>query len=151
MLVGVVSDTHGRLPASAADVLAGVERIIHAGDIGGQRILDELEAIAPVTAISGNMDSGDLEWRLPDVATVRLAGRRVMVVHSTGMLPVTGVPEGVDVVISGHTHQSGIERVGDALFVNPGSAGGFSRDGRGPTAAILDLSADPPVARIVDL
>ncbi len=151
MRLGVVSDTHGKLPDSAGDVLAGVDRIIHAGDIGGQRILDTLETIAPVTAVRGNMDTGELEWRLLDTAVVRVDGVRVMVSHKVDPVVAAGVPEGVGIVVSGHTHRPAIERVGDVLFVNPGSAGGHNRDGRGPTAAIIDLASDPPSARIVDL
>jgi hypothetical protein len=151
MLVGIVSDTHGELPASIDSALSGVDRIIHAGDIGSRAILDALETIAPVTAVRGNMDTGEMEWRLADTALVRLANRRVMVVHSVDDIRAGEVPEGVDIVVSGHTHRALIERADEVLYINPGSAGGGSRDGRGPTAVILDLSVDPPVARIVDL
>jgi len=151
MRIGVVSDTHGKLPESIGAALAGVDRILHAGDVGGQRILDGLEAIAPVTAVRGNIDTGELEWRLQDTAVLRLADVRVMVVHKAGALNAQSVPEGVAVVVSGHTHRAKVERLGDVLFVNPGSAGGFNRDGRGPTAAIVDLSTTPPSAQIIDL
>ncbi|MBN1193245.1 MAG: metallophosphoesterase family protein [Coriobacteriia bacterium] len=151
MLVGVISDTHGSLPATIVAAFQGVDRIVHAGDVGGQGILDELEAIAPVTAVRGNMDTGELEWRLADTAVVRLAGRRVMVVHKKEDLLAGGLPEGIDVVVSGHTHRSCVECVGNVLYVNPGAAGGKARDGRGPTAALLDLATDPPTAQIVDL
>lgn len=149
MVVGIISDTHGSLPQSVASVFEGVERIVHAGDVGSQRVLDELEAIAPVVAVRGNMDHGELEWRLPDTATVRLAGHRLFVSHVVGASP--DPRSGIDVVISGHTHRSRVHRAEGVLFVNPGSAGSPGRDGRGPTAALLDLAAHPPVARIVDL
>lgn len=151
MRLGAVSDTHGALPESTASILGGVDRIVHAGDIGGQRVLDELEAIAPVTAVRGNMDSGGLEWRLLDTAVLRLDGIRILVTHKASGVVSRGIPEGVSVVVSGHTHIPGVERVGDVLFVNPGSAGGKNRDGRGATAAIIDLGVSPPEARIVDL
>jgi hypothetical protein len=151
MKLAAVADTHGTLPASAASVLAGVDRIVHAGDIGGQRILDELESIAPVTAVHGNMDTGELEWRLLDTAVLRLEETRILVAHKASDVIASGVPEGVSVVVSGHTHRPTVERVGDVLFVNPGSAGGQNRDGRGATAAIIDLSVTPPSAHIVDL
>jgi len=149
MLVGVISDTHGSLPGTVASVFDGVERIVHAGDVGSQRVLDELGAIAPVIAVRGNMDHGELEWRLPDTATISLAGRRLFVSHVAGPDPEPA--SGIDVVISGHTHRSRVHRAGRVLFVNPGSAGRPGRDGRGPTAALLDLAAHPPGARIVDL
>lgn len=151
MRLGIVSDTHGTLPDTIGDVLAGVDRIIHAGDIGGQKVIDELETIAPVTAVRGNMDTGELEWRLLDTAVLRLDDVRIMVSHKAEDVIAAGVPDGVGIVVSGHTHRAVIERIGAVLFVNPGSAGGHNRDGRGPTAAIIDLSSDPPSARIVDL
>lgn len=151
MKLGAVSDTHGSLPESAAEVLAGVDRIVHAGDVGSQRILDELEAIAPVTAVRGNMDTGELEWRLLDTAVLRLDDVRVLITHKASSVISSGIPEGVGVVVSGHTHVPGIERVGSVLFVNPGSAGGKNRNGRGATVAIIDLGESAPEARIVDL
>ncbi len=151
MLIGVVSDTHGTLPASIGSALAGVDRIIHAGDIGAQRVLDELSAIAPVTAVRGNMDSGDLCWRLLDTATVRAGEARILVTHKASEVVAAGIPDGVTVVVSGHTHRPAIERIGDVLFVNPGSAGGHNRDGHGPTAAIIDMDAVPPSARVIEL
>jgi len=151
MRLGVVSDTHGSLAESAAAVLAGVDRIVHAGDVGGQRVLDELELIAPVTAVRGNMDTGELEWRLLDTAILQLEDVRVLITHKASSVISGGIPEGVSVVVSGHTHIPGIERVGEVLFVNPGSAGGKNRNGRGATAAVIDFGVTPPEARIVDL
>ncbi|MGB4581977.1 MAG: metallophosphoesterase family protein [Coriobacteriia bacterium] len=150
MRLGVVSDTHGTLDPSIGEALAGVDRIIHAGDIGPQHIIDELAAVAPVTAVRGNMDSGDLGWRLLDTATVRVGEVRILVTHRAGDAIVAGIPEGVTVVVSGHTHRPAVERIGEVLFVNPGSAGGHNRDGHGPTAAIIDLDVDPPAAWIIE-
>lgn len=148
MLVGVLSDTHGVLPEGIGEAFRGVERIVHAGDIGPVRIISELEAIAPVIAVRGNMDTGELGWRLPDRAVVSLADRRVVIVHDPA---AAGDESHADVVVTGHTHRAAVERRGDTLFVNPGSAGAPGRDGRGPTVAILDLAADSPAARIIDL
>jgi hypothetical protein len=150
MLIGAVSDTHGTLPESIDAAFAGVELIVHAGDVGSQAVLVRLEAIAPVIAVRGNMDTGELEWRLPDTAAPRFGGHRLLIAHKKTAV-AGGPPPGVDVVITGHTHRAAVERVGGVLFVNPGSAGGHNRDGRGPTAALLDLSAQPLTATIVDL
>lgn len=150
MLVGVISDTHGKLNEVVSDVFADVDQIIHAGDIGGRRVLDELELIAPVIAVRGNVDHDELEWRLNDTAVVTLAGHKIMVFHEPKALGGP-VPEGIEVVVNGHTHRSRVERVGGVLFVNPGSAGMRGRDGRGPSVALLDLSSATPEARIVDL
>ena len=150
MLVGAVSDTHGELPASIAEALAGVDRIVHAGDVGARRVLEALESIAPVTAVRGNMDSGELEWQLQDMAVIKVANVRIAVTHKASAISARGLPEGTAVVVTGHTHRAAVERIGDVLFVNPGSTGGKNRDGRGATAAIIDVSADPPTARIVE-
>lgn len=150
MLIGVLSDTHGKLPDEVFEAFKGVEHIIHAGDIGGRRVLDELEAIAPVIAVHGNADHDDLEWRLADRAVVTLAGHKIMVFHEPKALRGP-VPEGVEVVVNGHTHRSLVNRVDGVLFVNPGSSGMRGRDGKGATVALLDLSGELPEARIVEL
>ena len=150
MLVGIISDTHGKLPEAVKSVFAGVGHVIHAGDIGGRRVLDELELIAPVTAVRGNTDHDELEWRLNDRALVTLEGRHILVFHEPNALKGR-LPEGVDIVVNGHTHRSRAERIGETLFVNPGSSGMRGRDGRGATVALLELSHDPPSARIIDL
>lgn len=151
MRVGVISDTHGKLNSAVDEVFAEVDHIIHAGDVGGLRILDELEALAPVIAVRGNGDHDELEWRLNDRAVVTLEGHKIMVFHELKALRGP-VPEGVEIVVNGHTHRSLVERADGVLFVNPGSAGMRGRDGRGPTVAILELApASPPDARIIDL
>lgn len=151
MRIGVISDTHGTLPPSVDAVFEGVERIVHAGDIGAPWVIDHLEVIAPVVAVRGNMDTGDLGWRLQDQVVVRLGRHRVLVTHQPSHVARSGLPEGVSVVITGHTHRAAVEQVDGVLYVNPGSAGGRSRDGRGPTVALLDCAVDPPTARIVEL
>ena len=97
------------------------------------------------------MDTGELEWRLLDTAVLRIGDLRVYVVHEASGIARGGVPEGVGIVVSGHTHRPLIERVGDVLFVNPGSAGGKNRDGRGPTLAVIEIAGSESSARIVDL
>ncbi len=151
MLVGVLSDTHGVLPESIEGVFSGVGHIIHAGDIGAEAVLLRLEAIAPVTAVSGNMDRGPIEWRCPARAVIRLAGHRVLVEHRMEDVVVRGIPEGVDVVVTGHTHRPAIETREGILYVNPGSAGGRSRAGAGSTAAVLDLTGAVARAAIVSV
>lgn len=149
MLVGIVSDTHGKLPGAVKAALADADHIIHAGDVGGRRILDELELLAPVTAVRGNAEHDELEWRLPDRLALDLGGCRVLVFHEPDALGGR-VPEGVDIVINGHTHRSKVERVDGVLFVNPGCAGMRGRDGREPTVALLEISEGVCEARIVD-
>lgn len=148
MLVGVIADTHGKLPPSVHAAFEGVDHIVHAGDIGGSWIIDELQTIAPVVAARGNNDFD--EWRLSERLVITLGSFRVMVFHEPKSLRGP-VPEGIDVIINGHTHRSRAERLDGVLWVNPGSAGMRGRDGRGATVALLDVSGVEPTARIVDL
>jgi uncharacterized protein len=125
--LGLISDTHGLLRPEALDALAGVDRIVHAGDVGGDGILQPLREIAPVTAVRGNVDRGPWSRELPDTATLQVGGVRILVLHIRDELPrrLPGGPAaaGFDAVIHGHSHQSAIEDEGGVLFVNPGSAG----------------------------
>jgi putative phosphoesterase len=147
--IGLISDTHGRLRPEVFTHFAGVERILHAGDIGPLRLLADLEALAPVTAVSGNTDGGDLRACLPEVATLEIAALRVVVVHGHQLGSPT--PAGLriahataDIVVFGHTHRPANERVAGALFVNPGSAGA-PRFGLAPSIALLEIGEDVSV------
>lgn len=123
MLIGVISDTHGLLRPEAFTALAEVEHILHAGDVGDITILDRLRSIAPVTAIRGNIDTSGPCARLPAAEAVELGGRLFYLVHSVNDLDLNPVAAQVSVVVSGHSHKSSIERKGDVLYLNPGSAG----------------------------
>jgi putative phosphoesterase len=123
MKLGVISDTHGLLRPEALGRLAGVQHIIHAGDIGSPDIVPRLRAIAPVTAIRGNVDTEDWAREFPVWESVTVAGRSIYVVHDLGELDLDPVAAGVDIVISGHTHRPKIEIVNGVLYINPGSAG----------------------------
>ena len=123
MLVGVISDTHGLLRPEAVAVLAGVEHILHAGDVGDPAILEALRNIAPVTAIRGNVDvSGDCA-RLSETELVELGGVGIYMLHDLNALDLNPIAAGVAVVISGHSHKAKIERKKGVLYFNPGSAG----------------------------
>ncbi|HEX5725924.1 MAG TPA: metallophosphoesterase family protein, partial [Longimicrobiaceae bacterium] len=128
MRIGLISDTHGVLRAQVFEVFAGVEHILHAGDVGPAELLDELETIAPVTAVWGNTDDWDVRGRVPEVAEVELGGVRVVVVHGMQFAPPTpekaaaAYPE-AGLVVFGHSHQAVIRQVGRTLAVNPGGAG----------------------------
>ncbi len=147
--IGLISDTHGLLRPSVFERFEGVLRILHAGDIGSDDILTELEAIAPVTAVYGNTDGWALRRRLPEVAQVEEAGRRIVVVH--GHNPGAPTPVKLarahpkaDIVVYGHTHQARVERVGRTLVVNPGAAGP-GRFRLKPSVGILTLGEDEGV------
>lgn len=148
-VVGVISDTHGKLRASAIAALQGCDAIVHAGDIGKSTLLDGLRAIAPLTVVRGNVD---LAWapELPDRATLEIAGRRVLVLHDLKELELDPKRAGFDVVVSGHSHRPVVEWHDGVLYVNPGSAG--PRRFKLPIAvARIEFHADRLDARIIEL
>jgi len=120
--IGIISDTHGLLRPEAERGLAGVDHIVHAGDIGRPEIVDALRRIAPLTAIRGNVDSGAWARQYPDTKLVRLAGKSIYVLHDLKTLQA-GLGAGIDVIVSGHSHMPKIDTVGGVLYLNPGSAG----------------------------
>jgi uncharacterized protein len=123
MLIGVISDTHGLLRPEAVAALTGVEHILHAGDVGDIAILEALRAVAPVTAIRGNVDVSGACAQLPATDVVELGGKLFYLVHSVHDLDINPAVAGVSVVVSGHSHQSSVKTREDVLYFNPGSAG----------------------------
>lgn len=121
--VGVISDTHGLLRDEALEALAGSELIVHAGDVGKPEILTALERIAPVRAIRGNVDHGELAASLPHDDVIEVGDRILYVLHDKNELALDPVAAGFDVVITGHTHDPRIERERGVTYLNPGSAG----------------------------
>jgi uncharacterized protein len=141
--IGVISDTHGLLRPEAELKLAGVDHIIHAGDIGRPEVIDRLRRIAPVIAIRGNVDKGPWADNYPYSETVRLAGLSIYILHDIHDLQLDPVPCRIDVMISGHSHRPLIETRSGVLYLNPGSAGP-RRFNLPITLAILDLTEDGP-------
>ncbi|NUQ20317.1 MAG: metallophosphoesterase family protein [Gemmatimonadaceae bacterium] len=141
--IGLISDTHGQLRPEVHAALAGVELILHAGDVGPDEILDELEIIAPVMAVYGNTDAPGRS-RLRDAIELELDGLRVHVSHGHEVGSPT--PERLvakydaDVIVYGHTHQQQVARLGDRLVVNPGAAGP-RRFRLEPSVAVLTIEA----------
>ena len=121
--VGVIADTHGLVRPEALAALRGVDRILHAGDIGGPEVLRALEAVAPVTAVRGNNDRGAWAETIAETEAVEVAGAWLYVLHDVKELTRTPPPEKVDVVISGHSHKPSFDWRDGVLFLNPGSAG----------------------------
>jgi len=150
LLIGVISDTHGLLRPEALAALRGCTAIIHAGDVGTLEILESLRQIAPVTAVRGNIDEGSACAALPERATVSLGGHRLLVLHDLAQLGIDPAAEGLQAVITGHSHVPRIERRQGVLFLNPGSAG--PRRFKLPiTLAHLTLADGELQARLVDL
>lgn len=123
VVVGVVSDTHGHLYPEVKEALQGVDHIIHAGDVGSPHVLEELRAIAPVTAVRGNCDLDSWAHALPTQAEVELGGVRVLVGHIAGRLRDLERSGDFSIVVAGHSHVAAVDQSTGALRVNPGSAG----------------------------
>ncbi|MDA9403633.1 metallophosphoesterase family protein [Bradyrhizobium sp. CCBAU 45389] len=121
--IGVISDTHGLLRPEVEHCFAGVAHIIHAGDIGAEHVLEGLRRIAPVTAIRGNVDSGDLARNYRETETVRLGRYVFYVLHDLNELESKPAPDGIDAVIYGHSHRASVRTADGVLYLNPGSAG----------------------------
>ena len=142
MKIGVISDTHGYLDPRVEKIFAGVDHILHAGDIGYASIIVELEFIAPVTAVLGNTD-GDIHFKQTEI--VELAGKKFLVHHIVNpralseQIAARIAKEKPDAVIFGHTHKAFCETVGGVLFFNPGYAG-KPKFGAERSVAILHLT-----------
>jgi len=123
MRIGLISDTHGLLRPQALDFLRGSDRIVHAGDIGDQRILDALAAIAPLSAVRGNNDTGPWADALNEIEQLDIGGVRIHVLHDLAQLAIDPAASKVQVVVSGHSHKPLVAQRDGVLYVNPGSAG----------------------------
>ncbi|HTJ21235.1 MAG TPA: metallophosphoesterase family protein [Gemmatimonadaceae bacterium] len=152
-VVGLISDTHGLLRPDVHQALAGVELILHAGDVGGDDILLELEQIAPVRAVSGNTDPAG-HPRLVASIEETIGGVRVHVSHGHEV----GAPTpdkllatyGADVIVYGHTHTPLIVNVAGRWVVNPGAAGPRRFDLLPSVArmTILDAAVDVELVKL---
>ena len=123
ILIGVVADTHGLLRPEALSRLRGVDRIIHAGDIGTPDVLRALEAVAPVVAVRGNNDRGRWARAVPATATVTLGLARLYVLHDVKTLDLDPAAAGLAGVIAGHSHAPSLAERDGVLYMNPGSIG----------------------------
>lgn len=149
--IGVISDTHGLLRPEAVEYLAGVDHIIHAGDIGSPDVITSLQKIAPVTAIKGNIDRDSWADAYADTETVTLASRSIYVLHNRNDLDVDPKAAGHGIVIYGHSHKPSIETVDGVLYLNPGSAGPrrFTLPIALATLELTDTSIQPRIHEIV--
>ena len=123
MAVGLVSDTHGLLRPEALEALRGVDRILHAGDVGSAYILRALSQVAPVVAVRGNTDGGEWARLLPGRQIVEIGGVLVGLVHDLSTFELDPRAAGLAAVVAGHSHRPEVERRAEILYVNPGSAG----------------------------
>ena len=153
MKIGLISDTHNHFDPRVPEIFAGVDHILHAGDVGLSLILNELELIAPVTAVLGNNDSN---LPIPETAVVILAGKKFLVHHivtpghGPAQIQARIQTEAPDVVVFGHTHQTFAQQIGPTLFLNPGYAG-KQRFKLERAVAVLEISSDGITHRFVKL
>jgi putative phosphoesterase len=148
LTVGVISDTHGLVRPEALAALRGVDRILHAGDVGSAEVLEALGALAPVTAVRGNNDTGAWAKTLPESVSVNLGAHCVLLLHDLHDLTPSAASSAA-AVITGHSHRPAVTHKGGVLYFNPGSAGprrfklpitlGLLRVGRTLDARIVDL------------
>jgi hypothetical protein len=155
MRLGVIADTHNLLRPEVFEIFQGVDRILHAGDIGEPDLLDALEAIAPVTAVWGNTDGLEIRARVPEVVETELDGFQFLLVHGHQVGSPTpeklsqGWPR-AEVIVFGHTHRPVLTIVDQVVTVmNPGGAGPL-RFGLPASVGIMELEPGiPPRARLV--
>ena len=145
--IGVISDSHGYLDPAVVGIFAGVTHIVHAGDIGDPAVLAALREIAPVTAVSGNLEPDELLASLPREAAGEVGGVRFVVAHKRKRLfkrlAAGKVPAGLEdvpaLVIYGHDHVPSASWVEGTLFLNPGTASAPDSEDDDPTVAVVEL------------
>lgn len=153
MVIGLIADTHGLVRPEALAALAGVDLILHAGDVGGSHVLQALATIAPVHAVSGNGDAPGTPG-LTSHVRLTLDGVTIHVSHGheLGAPTPTRLVEryDADVIVYGHTHRPLIERIGRQIVINPGAAGP-ARFHLVPSVARLTIDAGEAQADLVAL
>ena len=153
MRLGVISDTHNYLDPKIPGIFAGVDHILHGGDIGLPALILELEDLAPVTAVLGNNDT-DLDFKETEI--LHLEDRKFLVHHivdvrdSSDPIKRRIIRENPDVVVSGHSHKRHCETIGQTLYFNPGYAG-KPRFNLPRSVAILRLDASGITAEYYEL
>jgi putative phosphoesterase len=121
--VGIISDTHGLLRPEVIVFLKDSDFIVHAGDVGDASVLEALRGIAPVIAVRGNNDKGNWAKIIPEFGVLQTGGIRIYVLHDLSELDLNPEASGFRVVVSGHSHRPSVREKGQALYINPGSAG----------------------------
>lgn len=148
ILIGVVSDTHGRLPDEVREALEGVDLIIHAGDFDTPPILEAFREMGPLKAVRGNMDRHSDLVRLPETRMVQVGEVFIYILHDILRLDIDPKAAGCQVVIHGHLHTPSIVNRDEVLYLNPGSPTG-PRMGTKPGVALLRVKGTEVEAELV--
>ncbi|MCI0515456.1 metallophosphatase family protein [candidate division KSB1 bacterium] len=150
MQIGVISDTHGYLNPIVTQIFKDVDLILHAGDIGREKIIFDLEKIAPVKAVFGNTDYLPIRGNYPAQQLIELANFYILLIHRFDILKATDREsirkiKFLNLIICGHTHLSSYQTFDKLWILNPGSAGSGRRL-EPPTVARLSLIPNTPAA-----
>jgi putative phosphoesterase len=148
MLIGIISDTHGNISEQALATLRGVDHIIHAGDVGDPDVLKLLNSIAPTNSVRGNMDGGTWAKKLPPNDMMVLGGVLFYLVHDLHTMDIDPLTAGIQVVVSGHTHQPEIKHHQGIFYVNPGSAS-YGRYGNPASIGHIELVQSKIIPQII--
>jgi putative phosphoesterase len=161
--VGLISDTHvpdraRRVPDRVFKVFDKVDFIVHAGDLVQLSVIDELERLAPVLVVSGNMDGPDIQGKLPKLDSLKILDWRIGVTHNPGArfgmrkMREIAKANGFDVLVYGHTHSSNVRWEGKVLFINPGSPTDPSPPFLAkPTVALLRVTKENITPKIISI
>lgn len=148
--IGIISDTHGLLRPEAVTALVGVKLIIHAGDIDTPKVLEQLNTMAPVTVVRGNMDRGAWAMNLPSADLIEIEGVSIYVLHDLQLLDLDPHAAKINVIVNGHTHRPLIVEKMGILYFNPGSAG-YRRNEAPLTVGILTIRNSQLYPEIINL
>jgi putative phosphoesterase len=149
-LIGLISDTHGHLPSGVHKAFKNADLIIHAGDIGDEKVFDKLSKIAPVVAVRGNMDFEKWASQLPETEIIEIGQIVLVVLHIVNRLDADPAKAGFKAVISGHTHRPDVYEKNGITFINPGSAS-YPKFGHPASAALIQIKGDSLDVNIIHL
>ncbi len=161
-IVGLISDTHVPkrakcIPQKVFEVLKDADFIIHAGDLVDLSVIDDLEQIAPVLAVHGNMDTQEVNGILPEINSLKIFGWKIGVMHDPNVYQGSGKMEkiaqenGFDVLVYGHTHSAKIKWEGKNLFINPGSPTDPASFMNKPSVGLLKITKQTISPQIINL
>ena len=160
--IGLIADTHVPkrapcIPKRVLEVFATVDYIIHAGDLVELSVIDELEQVAPVLAVHGNMDSSEVSSVLPVLNSLKIFDWKIGVMHdpnslfgSEKMLHIAS-ENGFNVFVYGHTHASRIKWEAETLYINPGSPTDPASILSKPSVGLLKITKAKITPEIVNL
>ena len=160
--IGVISDTHipsraKKLPRKVFEVFQKTDLILHAGDIVDLLVIDQLERLAPVVAVFGNMDGPDIRGRLTKLRAIKLFKDIIGVTHDPGVfygrdrLYSLVEENSFDVLVYGHTHTTAINWIRNTLLINPGSPTNPEPYVNSPSIMVLEVSEDNLASRIIEV